>query len=164
MASAGEIVHGKMSTVHHDGKGVFAGLPEPLEGIRYHSLAIVPESVPPDLEVTARTDSGVILGGAHRPPPGHRNATSPTVRRRTSLPLPAEPERQDTDSAAPAFRNHGRAGFGVASTSAPNNRQPVARPPRQPRFTKGFFGGRPTGRTRCRCSGHHFMLCSLHVV
>ena len=69
VAAAGEIMHGKMSVVHHDGKGVFAGLPEPLQTIRYHSLAIVPESVPPDLEVTARTDSGVIMGVRHRTHP-----------------------------------------------------------------------------------------------
>ena len=69
VAGAGEIMHGKMSMVHHDGKGVFAGLPEPLEGIRYHSLAIVPESVPEELEVTARTDSGVIMGVRHRSHP-----------------------------------------------------------------------------------------------
>ena len=66
VAGAGEIMHGKMSVVHHDGKGVFAGLPEPLDGIRYHSLAIVPETVPEELEVTARTDSGVIMGVRHR--------------------------------------------------------------------------------------------------
>ena len=66
---AGEIMHGKMSTVHHDGRGVFAGLPQPLEGIRYHSLAIVPETVPEELEVTARTDSGVIMGVRHRTHP-----------------------------------------------------------------------------------------------
>ncbi len=69
VAGAGEIMHGKMSVVHHDGKGVFAGLPEPLEGIRYHSLAIVPETVPEELEVTARTDSGVIMGVRHRTHP-----------------------------------------------------------------------------------------------
>ena len=66
VAGAGEIMHGKMSMVHHDGKGVFAGLPEPLETIRYHSLAIVPETVPEELEVTARTGSGVIMGVRHR--------------------------------------------------------------------------------------------------
>ena len=69
VAGAGEIMHGKMSTVHHDGRGVFAGLPEPLETIRYHSLAIVPETVPEELEVTARTDSGVIMGVRHRTHP-----------------------------------------------------------------------------------------------
>ena len=64
--SAGEIMHGKTSMVSHDGKGVFEGLPQPFEAIRYHSLAIVPESVPPELEVTARAESGVIMGVRHR--------------------------------------------------------------------------------------------------
>jgi anthranilate synthase/aminodeoxychorismate synthase-like glutamine amidotransferase len=64
---AGEIVHGKTSMVHHDGKGVFAGLPDPFEAIRYHSLAIDPGTFPEaDLEVTARSDSGVIMGVRHR--------------------------------------------------------------------------------------------------
>ena len=64
--SAGEIMHGKTSMVSHDGKGVFEGLPQPFEAIRYHSLAIVPESVPADLEVTAWAESGVIMGVRHR--------------------------------------------------------------------------------------------------
>jgi anthranilate synthase/aminodeoxychorismate synthase-like glutamine amidotransferase len=66
VAGAGEIVHGKVSAIRHDGRGVFAGLSQPLNGIRYHSLAIVPETVPAELEVTARTDSGVIMGVRHR--------------------------------------------------------------------------------------------------
>ncbi len=66
VTGAGEIVHGKTSLIHHDGKGIFAGLAEPLEGIRYHSLAIAPDSVPEELEVTARTDNGVIMGVRHR--------------------------------------------------------------------------------------------------
>jgi anthranilate synthase component 2 len=66
VAGAGEIMHGKASSVDHDGKGVFKGLPNPLEVIRYHSLAIVPESVPGQLEVTARSESGVIMGVRHR--------------------------------------------------------------------------------------------------
>jgi anthranilate synthase/aminodeoxychorismate synthase-like glutamine amidotransferase len=69
VAGAGEIVHGKTSHVHHDGKGVFAGVPQPMEAIRYHSLAIVPGTVPEELEVTARTDSGVIMGVRHRSHP-----------------------------------------------------------------------------------------------
>ena len=63
---AGEIVHGKTSVVHHDGKGVFAGLPEPFEAIRYHSLAINPSTLPDVLEVSARSESGVIMGLRHR--------------------------------------------------------------------------------------------------
>ncbi len=64
--SAGEIMHGKTSLISHDGKGVFAGLPDPFEAIRYHSLAIAPDSVPPALEVSARSESGVIMGVRHR--------------------------------------------------------------------------------------------------
>ena len=63
---AGEIMHGKLSTISHDGQGVFAGLPEPFEAIRYHSLAIAPDSLPDELEVTARAESGVIMGVRHK--------------------------------------------------------------------------------------------------
>ena len=66
VAYAGEIRHGKSSRIEHDGKGVFRDLPNPFEAIRYHSLAIQPESVPECLEVTARSDSGVIMGVRHR--------------------------------------------------------------------------------------------------
>ena len=66
VAGAGEIRHGKMSTITHDGRGVFAGLPNPFEAVRYHSLAIVPESLPECLEVSARAESGVIMGVRHR--------------------------------------------------------------------------------------------------
>jgi anthranilate synthase/aminodeoxychorismate synthase-like glutamine amidotransferase len=66
VAGAGEIMHGKSSRIEHDGKGVFRGLPEPIEAIRYHSLAIQPESVPECLEVTAHSESGVIMGVRHR--------------------------------------------------------------------------------------------------
>jgi anthranilate synthase/aminodeoxychorismate synthase-like glutamine amidotransferase len=63
---AGEIMHGKTSRINHDGKGVFAGVPDPFEAVRYHSLAIEPDSVPEELEVTARTDNGIIMGVRHR--------------------------------------------------------------------------------------------------
>ena len=63
---AGEIRHGKTSPIHHDGKGVFAGLPNPFEAIRYHSLVIYPETVPDFLEVTAWTDNGLIMGVRHK--------------------------------------------------------------------------------------------------
>ncbi len=66
---AGEIMHGKTSMVQHDGKGVFRGLPNPLEGIRYHSLAVYRDTLPPELEVTAWTDSGVVMGLRHRSHP-----------------------------------------------------------------------------------------------
>ncbi len=66
---AGEIMHGKTSLVHHDGKGVFRGLPNPLEGIRYHSLAVYRDTLPPELEVTAWTDKGVVMGVRHKTHP-----------------------------------------------------------------------------------------------
>ncbi|MFO6452148.1 MULTISPECIES: anthranilate synthase component II [unclassified Aeromicrobium] len=61
---ADRVVHGKSSLVHHDGAGVFAGLPSPLVCARYHSLVV--EDVPPVLEVTARTGSGIVMGLRHR--------------------------------------------------------------------------------------------------
>jgi anthranilate synthase component 2 len=69
VAGAGEIVHGKTSPILHDGRGVFTGVPSPFDAIRYHSLAIVPETVPAELEVTARTPSGLIMGVRHRTHP-----------------------------------------------------------------------------------------------
>jgi anthranilate synthase/aminodeoxychorismate synthase-like glutamine amidotransferase len=60
------IMHGKTSLVHHNGSGVFAGLPDPFEATRYHSLVVAPESVPDELEVTAWTDDGVVMGLRHR--------------------------------------------------------------------------------------------------
>ena len=63
---AGEILHGKTSAISHDGKGVFADLPQPLEAVRYHSLAGTPDSQPEELEVTAQSDSKVIMGVRHR--------------------------------------------------------------------------------------------------
>ena len=66
---AGEIMHGKTSQVHHTGQGVFAGLPDPFEAIRYHSLVILKDTVPDTLEVTAWTDNGLIMGVRHREHP-----------------------------------------------------------------------------------------------
>ncbi|MBT1003236.1 aminodeoxychorismate/anthranilate synthase component II [Paenarthrobacter sp. DKR-5] len=66
---APELMHGKVSQVEHGGQNVFAGLPSPFTATRYHSLAAVNESVPADLEVTARTAGGVIMGLAHRTAP-----------------------------------------------------------------------------------------------
>ena len=63
---APELLHGKTSLVHHHGAGVLAGLADPFTATRYHSLAIDPATVPVDLEVTARTDSGVIMAVRHR--------------------------------------------------------------------------------------------------
>ena len=60
------LMHGKTSAIHHDGAGVFTGLPDPFTATRYHSLVVEPSSVPDDLEVTAHTSDGVIMGLRHR--------------------------------------------------------------------------------------------------
>ena len=61
-----EIVHGKMGTMHHEGKGVFRDLPNPFEATRYHSLIVEEASLPDVLEVTARLEDGTIMGLQHR--------------------------------------------------------------------------------------------------
>jgi len=63
---AGEIRHGKTSMIHHTGEGVLAGLPNPFEAIRYHSLVVYREDLPDCLEVTAWTDNGLIMGLRHK--------------------------------------------------------------------------------------------------
>lgn len=66
VSRAPELLHGKTSLVHHGGEGVLAGLPDPFVATRYHSLAVDPSTVPPVLEVTGTTDSGVIMALRHR--------------------------------------------------------------------------------------------------
>jgi para-aminobenzoate synthetase component 2 len=63
---APELLHGKTSEVHHKGAGVLAGLPDPLTATRYHSLAVVEDTLPAEIEVTGRTDSGVVMAMRHR--------------------------------------------------------------------------------------------------
>ena len=63
---APELMHGKTSLVHHDGRGVLDGLPSPFTATRYHSLAVVADTVPDSLEVTGRTENGVVMGLQHR--------------------------------------------------------------------------------------------------
>ncbi len=63
---APELLHGKTSLVHHDGRGVFAGLPNPFTATRYHSLALDPATVPEELEVSATTETGVIMAVRHK--------------------------------------------------------------------------------------------------
>jgi anthranilate synthase/aminodeoxychorismate synthase-like glutamine amidotransferase len=63
------VMHGKTSLVHHHGQGVFAGLPEPLEATRYHSLVVDRATVPDVLEITAETDDGIVMGLRHREHP-----------------------------------------------------------------------------------------------
>ena len=63
---AGRLMHGKTSLVHHDGRGVFTGLPNPFEAGRYHSLIAERDRIPAELEVTAWTPEGEIMGVRHR--------------------------------------------------------------------------------------------------
>ena len=63
---APELLHGKTSQVQHKGSGVLAGLPDPFTATRYHSLAVLPETLPPEIEVTAWTESGVVMAMRHR--------------------------------------------------------------------------------------------------
>jgi anthranilate synthase component II len=60
------LMHGKVSRIHHEGHGVFAGLPSPYDATRYHSLAIERATCPPELEITAWTEDGEIMGLRHR--------------------------------------------------------------------------------------------------
>jgi anthranilate synthase/aminodeoxychorismate synthase-like glutamine amidotransferase len=66
VARAKTQMHGKTSEIRHDGQGVFAGLSNPFTATRYHSLVILPDSVPADLEVTAWAEDGEIMGVRHR--------------------------------------------------------------------------------------------------
>jgi para-aminobenzoate synthetase component 2 len=71
VAHAPQLMHGRTSVVEHGGASVFAGVPSPFTATRYHSLTVVPESVPEVLEVTARSTDGVVQGLAHRTLPLH---------------------------------------------------------------------------------------------
>jgi para-aminobenzoate synthetase component 2 len=63
---APELLHGKVSEIHHSGTGVFAGLAEPFIATRYHSLIVRANTIPDDFEITARTASGIVMGMRHR--------------------------------------------------------------------------------------------------
>ena len=67
--SAPELMHGKTSTVNHSGSPIFEGLPQGFNATRYHSLAVVRDTVPEDLEVTGETESGVIMSLQHKSKP-----------------------------------------------------------------------------------------------
>ena len=69
VSHAPELMHGMTSLVEHDDSALYAGLPSPFTATRYHSLAIVPDTLPADLVVTSRTEGGVIMGVAHRSAP-----------------------------------------------------------------------------------------------
>ncbi len=62
-------MHGKTSSIEHDGRGVFRGLPSPFSATRYHSLVVLSETVPPALEISARSDDGEVMGLRHRERP-----------------------------------------------------------------------------------------------
>tara|TARA_B100001013_G_scaffold344205_1_gene273943 strand:- start:213 stop:788 length:576 start_codon:yes stop_codon:yes gene_type:complete len=63
---AGEIMHGKTSDIYHDGKGVFTDIPSPFAAIRYHSLSISKDEFPDDLEISAWTENGIVMGVRHK--------------------------------------------------------------------------------------------------
>lgn len=63
---AGRLMHGKTSPIHHDGQGLFEGVPNPFEAVRYHSLLVEKESLPDCLEITAESDQGEIMGLRHK--------------------------------------------------------------------------------------------------
>ena len=65
------LMHGKLSKVRHWGKGVFAGLPQDFSATRYHSLVVDRDSLPGDLEITAETHDGIIMGLQHKQYPVH---------------------------------------------------------------------------------------------
>ena len=71
VVQAERLMHGKTSEIHHDGSGVFAGLPNPFSATRYHSLIVAPESLPNELTVSAKTAEGEIMGLQHREFPLH---------------------------------------------------------------------------------------------
>lgn len=66
LGNASRIMHGKLSEVTHDGKGLFAGLPPTIKVVRYHSLALAADTLPPELEITARSEDGELMGLRHR--------------------------------------------------------------------------------------------------
>jgi anthranilate synthase/aminodeoxychorismate synthase-like glutamine amidotransferase len=66
LGNASRIMHGKISEVTHDGKGLFAGLPATIKVVRYHSLALAADTLPPELEITARSEDGELMGLRHR--------------------------------------------------------------------------------------------------
>jgi para-aminobenzoate synthetase component 2 len=68
---APELLHGKTSVVHHNDRGVLAGLPDPFTATRYHSLTILPETLPGELEVVGQTDNGIIMAVRHATLPIH---------------------------------------------------------------------------------------------
>ncbi len=95
---AQHLMHGKTSQIHHTGQGVFKGIPDPFTATRYHSLSVRREDLPAELEVTAWTDDGEIMGARHRTRPVHgvqfHRIHSDRVRPRAARQLPGPGRRQ----------------------------------------------------------------------
>ena len=64
--NSGVVIHGKTSMIYHDGKSIFTGIKNPFEAARYHSLILKKDTVPPILEITARTEDGIVMGVRHK--------------------------------------------------------------------------------------------------
>jgi len=116
---AARLMHGKISPVHHDGRGVFAGMPQPFDAGRYHSLIARPESLPAVLEVTARTAEGEIMGVRHADLVVEGVQFHPEVNRvmldhwfvhgAAELPAPGEVIAAETDARLPTWNAQGHA-------------------------------------------------------
>jgi para-aminobenzoate synthetase len=108
---APEVMHGRISTIHHDGAGIFRGVPQGFSATRYHSLAVA-EPLPPDLQVTARADDGVVMALEHRDRPLYgvqfhpESVATPagTGIVRNFLALPGRPPRDVVRLSPPAQR------------------------------------------------------------
>ena len=143
------LMHGKLSKVHHTGKGVFAGLPQDFSATRYHSLVVERASLPDALEITAETADGVIMGaaaqalsGAWRAVPSreHRLGARPSAACQFPRPCPrraARTRRRATEKrpvpSSPALARHRRARRsppGPAQGRRRRRRSPRAKPPK----------------------------------
>ncbi|HWL93020.1 MAG TPA: aminodeoxychorismate/anthranilate synthase component II [Phycisphaerae bacterium] len=69
VSQAPRIMHGKTSPIHHDGRTIFRGLSKPFTAARYHSLTVLPDTLPPEFEITARTDQNELMAIRHRTAP-----------------------------------------------------------------------------------------------
>ena len=129
---APQLMHGRTSEAPQAGASVFAGVPSPMTATRYHSLTVVPETIPAELEVTARTADGMVMGLAHREMPSawvqfiHR--CSPRTGKRC-LPLPRAVRRPRRRRARRGPRApHDRRLSQVRSGRAPARHRAPARP------------------------------------
>jgi len=66
VVNSGVVIHGKTSKIYHDGKGIFNGIENPFEAARYHSLILKKDTIPSKLEITARTEDGIVMGVRHK--------------------------------------------------------------------------------------------------